>query len=238
MKKIEEYFNYTQPDIDVPEWFNPTAKTKADSLPQTPMMSLLSSVIGPEEYEKEMGRQAARKKSWDQFEKEELQRSGSKPIGLTTGTPAEYAPRESVPAPVWQAPLDQKPEPTYGSSMVVGREMPITQPAGYAPMQAAPVPAWQAPPTTDQVPAAQVMQLSDNKGHAVEPFNPAFVNITAPQVDTRSGTYPQEIPANVLRDTAGAPVLSGTGNPFTLPNQTAGNVASGGKGGSGPNGGK
>ena len=155
---------------------------------------------------------------------------------------AEYAPRESAPAPVWQAPLDQKPEPTYGSSMVVGREMPITQPAGYAPMQAAPVPAWQAPPTTDQVPAAQVMQLSDNKGHTVEPFNPSFVNITAPQADTRSGTYPQEIAANVLKDTAGAPVLSGTGNPFKLPNQTVGNVA-GGKGGGypdrhGPNGGK
>ncbi len=54
-KSIEDYFNYTQPDIDVPEWFKPTAKTKADSLPQTPMMSLLSAVIGPEEYEKEMG---------------------------------------------------------------------------------------------------------------------------------------------------------------------------------------
>ena len=131
------------------------------------------------------------------------------------------------------------PEATHGSSAVVGREMPITQPAEYAPMQAAPVPAWQAPPTTDQVPAAQVMQLSDNKGHVVEPFNPAFVNITAPQVDTRSGTYPQvQTAANVLRDTAGNPVLSGTGNPFTLPNQTVGNVASGGKGGSGPNGGK
>ena len=143
---------------------------------------------------------------------------------------AEYAPRESVPAPVWQAPLDQKPEPTYGSSMVVGREMPITQPAGYAPMQAAPVPAWQAPPTTDQVPAAQVMQLSDNKGHAVEPFNPAFVNITAPEADTRSGTF---TPQNIVRDTAGEAVLSGTGSPYQLPNQTTGNLpAAGGKGGS------
>jgi hypothetical protein len=144
---------------------------------------------------------------------------------------AEYAPRESVPAPVWQAPLDQKPQPTYGSSMVVGREMPITQAAEYAPMQPAPVPAY-----TDQVPAAQVaeqpvaMPISYNQGHTVAPFNPAFVDITAPQVDTRSGTYPQAAPANVLRDTAGNPVLSGNGNPFTMPNQTAGNVA-GGKGG-------
>lgn len=158
----------------------------------------------------------------------------------TTQAP-EYATRESVPAPVWQAPLDQKPQPTYGSSMVVGREMPITQAAEYAPMQPAPVPTY-----TDRVPAAQVaeqpvaMPISDNQGHTVSPFNPAFVNITAPQVDTRSGTY---APQNVLRDTAGAPILSGSGGPITMPNQTTGNIATGGKGGapmsgSAPTGGK
>ena len=147
---------------------------------------------------------------------------------------AEYAPMVAAPAPVWQAPLGQKPEPTYGSSMVVGREMPVTQAAEYAPRVAAPVPVYQAPPQTDQVPAAQVapfsMALSDNKGHAVDPFNPAFVNITAPEVDTRSGTL---TPQNIVRDSAGEAVLSGTGSPYQLPNQTTGNLpVAGGKGGS------
>jgi hypothetical protein len=133
-KSIEDYFNYTQPDIDVPEWFKPTAKTKADSLPQTPMMSLLSAVIGPEEYEKEMGRQAARKKSWDQFEKEEFQRSGSKPIGLTTGTPAvDYYNN------------NPKPAPTYPLSRVIDHDAVDTGPAQYVTMESAPVPVWSAP---------------------------------------------------------------------------------------------
>ena len=152
----------------------------------------------------------------------------------TRGMVETVAAPQSVPAPVFKAPLDQKPEPTYGSSMVVGREMPIKQGEVFAPSTAAPAPMW-VPPQTDQVPAASVapsMALSNNQGHAVAPFNPAFVNITAPTQDTRSGTYPQEAIANVLRDTAGAPVLSGNGTPYTIPNQTTGNVA-GGKGGAG-----
>jgi len=39
--------------------------------------------------------------------------------------------------------------------------------------------------------------------------------------------------ANVLRDSAGSPVLSGNGNPIGLPNQSTGNAATGGKGGAG-----
>jgi GH24 family phage-related lysozyme (muramidase) len=77
---------------------------------------------------------------------------------------------------------------------------------------------------------------SGNQGQTVAPFNPAFVDITAPQADTRSGTYPQAAPANVLRGSAGNPVLSGNGNPLTMPNQTAGNVAGGEGGAMGVNG--
>ena len=175
----------------------------------------------------------------------------------TRGMSETVAAPQAVPAPTWQAPLDQKPAPTYGSSMVVGREMPIKQGEVFAPREAVAAPTWVAPasanavpqmggyipretsfdmaPQGDQVPAAQTafsMDLSDNQGHVVTPFNPAFVNITAPTQDTRSGTYPQEAIANILRDTAGAPVLSGNGTPYTIPNQTTGNVA-GGKGGAG-----
>lgn len=159
----------------------------------------------------------------------------------TRGMSQTVAAPQAVPAPVFKAPLDQKPEPTYGSSMVVGREMPIKQGMEFAPRTEVPAPSFVPPQMGDQVPAAQTafsMDLSDNKGHAVAPFNPAFVNITAPTQDTRSGTYPQEAIANILRDTSGAPVLTGTGAPFTIPNQTTGNVPSAGKGGAGAGGGK
>jgi len=156
----------------------------------------------------------------------------------TRGMSETVAAPQAVPAPVFKAPLDQKPEPTYGSSMVVGREMPIKQGVEFAPRTVVPAPSFVPPQMGDQVPAAQVaapafsMDLSDNKGHTVAPFNPAFVDITAPTQDTRSGTYPQAAIANVLRDTAGAPVTGANGTPYTMPNQTTGNVA-GGKGGSG-----
>ena len=137
------------------------------------------------------------------------------------------------------------PAATHGSSVVVGRDDTRGMSETIAAPQVVPAPTWVAPaqtvpaPINDQVPAAQTappafsMNVSDNQGHTVAPFNPAFVDITAPTQDTRSGTYPQEAVASVLRDTAGNPVRSGNGAPFTLPTQTTGNIPAGGKGGAG-----
>lgn len=241
-KSIEDYFNYTQPDIDVPEWFKPTAKTKADSLPQTPMMSLLSAVIGPEEYEKEMGRQAARKKSWDQFEKEEFQRSGSKPIGLTTGTPAvDYYNN------------NPKPAPTYPLSRVIDHDAVDTGPAQYATMESAPVPVWSAPqpPVPDMY--QQAVALDGKEPAAtVAPMGPTIeINRGASQdPDPQNGGFDQggypnqvRLPHNpnawdgspIVRDTAGTPVASGTGPFIGLPTQNPAlrSPNGGGKGGAG-----
>ena len=251
-KSIEDYFNYTQPDIDVPEWFKPTAKTKADSLPQTPMMSLLSAVIGPEEYEKEMGRQAARKKSWDQFEKEEFQRSGSKPIGLTTGTPAvDYYNN------------NPKPAPTYPLSRVIDHDAVDTGPAQYATMESAPVPVWQAPAEdyydfSKRPPATYgssvVVGRDDTRGMSEQveaPQGVAFPTWVSPNQVNAPDMYQQAVgldgkepaatvasngfipmPApqgNILTDSSGAPVMSG-GSAVGLPNQGPG-ADPGGKGG-------
>lgn len=156
----------------------------------------------------------------------------------TRGMVETVAAPQAVPAPVFKAPLGQKPEPTYGSSMVVGREMPIKQEMVLAPSTVVPAPIFVPPQMGDQVPAAQVsepafsMALSNNQGHAVAPFNPAFVNITSPTQDTRSGTYPQEALGAILKDSAGNSVVSGRGSPITIPGQTTGNIA-GGKGGAG-----
>ena len=99
---------------------------------------------------------------------------------------AEFAPREAVAAPTWVDPAAANAVPQMG---------------GYIPRET----SFDMAPQGDQVPAAQVaapafsMNLSDNKGHAVAPFNPAFVDITSPTQDTRSGTYPQAAIANVLK---------------------------------------
>jgi len=74
----------------------------------------------------------------------------------------------------------------------------------------------------------------DYQEATIPSFDPAFVDLTRPTTGpmTRPNYAPQAPAANVLRDTAGSPVLSGNGNPIGLPNQSTGNVA-GGKGGAG-----
>ena len=144
------------------------------------------------------------------------------------------------------------PAATHGSSVVVGREMPIVHSGEYATRESVPAPVWQAPQIPDMYQQAVTL---DGKEPAATPvqymtqevarqpvptsFDPAFVDLTRPTTGptTRPNYVPQQDPLNVLRDSSGAPVVSSNGNPFQLPNQTSGNVA-GGKGGSGPNGGK
>ena len=73
----------------------------------------------------------------------------------------------------------------------------------------------------------------DYQEATIPSFDPAFVDLTRPTTGptTRPNYAPQPPAANVLRDSAGNPVMSGNGNPIGLPNQTVGNTASGGKGG-------
>ena len=73
-----------------------------------------------------------------------------------------------------------------------------------------------------------------DQGTFIKPFDPAFVDLTRPTTGptTRPQIHRQAPAANILRDSAGNPVLSGNGNPIGLPNQSTGNVA-GGKGGAG-----
>jgi len=73
------------------------------------------------------------------------------------------------------------------------------------------------------------ISLEGTQGTAIPPFNPSFLNITAPSVDTRG----ERFAPNILRDTAGALVTTGNGNPIGLPNHSTGNAATGGKGGAG-----
>jgi hypothetical protein len=75
----------------------------------------------------------------------------------------------------------------------------------------------------------------DYQEATIPSFDPAFVDLTRPTTGptTRPNYAPQPPAANVLRDSAGTPVISGNGNPIGLPNQSTGNAATGGKGGAG-----
>ena len=94
-----------------------------------------------------------------------------------------------------------------------------------------------------KVPAATVAQAPSAGGWdgVIKAFEPVLVDLTK---SSGFGTSaPQEAVANVLRDPAGNPVLSGNGGTIGIPNQTTGNTpspgsaAGGGKGGSANEGG-
>jgi hypothetical protein len=71
-----------------------------------------------------------------------------------------------------------------------------------------------------------------SQGTVIPSFDPAFVDLTRPTTGpTTRPQIHQQAATNVLRDSAGNPVISGNGNPIGIPNQTVGNTASGGKGG-------
>jgi len=175
--------------------------------------------------------------------------------------PAQYAPMEAAPVPVFKAPAEdytdfsKRPPATYGSSVVVGRDDTRGMSEQVPAAQTVAAPTWIDPNAVPQMSGFIPNNIEDIGGGRdgrgwsfsemapVQPnyqipapqtaFNPAFVDITAPTQDTRSGTYPQAAIANILRDTAGNPVMSGNGNPIGLPNQSTGNAATGGKGGAG-----
>jgi len=83
----------------------------------------------------------------------------------------------------------------------------------------------------DQVVNGLYPQAAVDRGTVIPSFDPAFVDLT-PNPSPPYTTQPQAPTANVLRDSAGNPVMSGNGNPIGLPNQSRGNIA-GGKGGAG-----
>ena len=71
-----------------------------------------------------------------------------------------------------------------------------------------------------------------SQGTVIPSFDPAFVDLTRPTTGpTTRPQIHQQAATNVLRDSAGNPVISGNGTPIGIPNQTVGNTASGGKGG-------
>ena len=281
-KKVEDYFNYTQPDIDVPSWYNPTAKVKEEILPQTPMMGLLSSFFGPEEWEQEMLRQSARKKSWDDFARSNVT-SGPQPISMAGGAvssplasaPAgenlQWIPQVSPEAQLERTALvhgldDRPPVPIQAAPDMYSQAValdPTREPA------AAPVEYAQRtlPMNADEATMARVMALNGNgmtpaidptvrvpdqivngmpfaqpqvtQGYpttTIQSFDPAFLDLTRPTTGptTRPNYAPTQAPiGNILKDSAGNPVMMGGGH-VGLPAQSVGNVATGGgKGGAG-----
>jgi hypothetical protein len=169
--------------------------------------------------------------------------------------PAQYAVMESVPAPVWSAP--QAPPDMYQQAVALdsSREPAATPVARTLPMNAneatmARVMALNGngltpaiDPTVrvpDQVvngmPFAQPQVTQGYPTTTIGSFDPAFVDATTPIIAGRPAGDPTSpafipVPNNILRDTAGNPVMSG-GNTVGLPVQNAPRGAtSGGKGG-------
>jgi len=159
--------------------------------------------------------------------------------------PAQYATMEAAPVPVFR---QATPPPV----LPAGRE-PAATPVEYtAPMNADQrvleklsalngglTPA--IDPTvrvSDQIvnglyPQAFAQSPQVKPPMADYPMGPTIeINRGAGQEPDPAFRPPQVSLADVLRDTAGSPVLSGNGNPIGLPNQSTGNVA-GGKGGAG-----
>jgi len=140
--------------------------------------------------------------------------------------------------------VDLTSQATQKAVPVAGRE-PASSPVEYT-----------APMNADQRVISQLQALNGGLTPAIDPtvrvpdqivnglYPQAFAQ--SPQVKPPMADYPMgptieinrgagqepDPVANVLRDSAGRPVMSGNGNPIGLPNQSTGNVA-GGKGGAG-----
>ena len=93
------------------------------------------------------------------------------------------------------------------------------------------------PAATPFMPLTVGIPVSSPTSGVIAPFDPAFVDLTVPTTGPTSRPVVQGVPApqgNILRDSSGAPVMSGSGGVIGLPNQGPGAQAgaTGGKGGS------
>ena len=93
------------------------------------------------------------------------------------------------------------------------------------------------PAATPFMPPTVGIPASSPTSGVIAPFDPAFVDLTVPTTGPTSRPVVQGVPApqgNILRDSSGAPVMSGSGGVIGLPNQGPGAQAgaTGGKGGS------
>jgi len=139
------------------------------------------------------------------------------PAGETLSWNPQVSPEAALERQALVFGLDNRPPQVVPQA---GKE-PAATPVEYAPI-----------PETNLYPAAGTKRetplMTITRGAGQEP-DPVFAGLTGPT--TRPNYAPQAAAANVLRDSAGNPVISGNGTPIGIPNQTVGNTASGGKGG-------
>ena len=165
-----------------------------------------------------------------------IQSSGGTPMGTPVRQEFQY--KNGVQIPVSSGHLVPNPVAELDKQMALklaerNAQVLATTPITQAGKEPAATPVEYAPiPETNLYPAAGTQRetplMTITSGAGQEP-DPVFAGLTGPT--TRPNYAPQAATTNVLRDSAGNPVISGNGTPIGIPNQTVGNTASGGKGG-------